>query len=75
MVDLSGDGPGGNRIDVSRLREATALIDGRIPAEASGNVTLDTVRPIAETGVQYISCGALTHSIEALDISLQLRMM
>lgn len=74
MVDLSRDGAGGNRIDVSRLRAATALIDGRIPAEASGNVTLDTVRAIAETGVQYISCGALTHSVEALDISLQLRM-
>lgn len=76
MVDLSVDGhAGGGRIDVSRLRAATALIDGRIPAEASGNVTLDTVRAIAETGVQYISCGALTHSVEALDISLQLRIV
>ena len=71
MADMSASG----QIDVSRLRAATALIDGRIPAEASGNVTLDTVRAIAETGVQYISCGALTHSVEALDISLQLRMM
>ena len=75
MVDLSVDGSGGSRIDVSRLRAATTLIDGRIPAEASGNVTLDTVRAIAETGVQYISCGALTHSVGALDISLQLRMV
>ncbi len=74
MVDQSADGSGGSRIDVSRLRAATALIGGQIPAEASGNVTLDTVRAIAETGVQYISCGALTHSVEALDISLQLRM-
>lgn len=75
MVDVSGGEPdGGNRIDVSRLRAAIALIGGRIPTEASGNVTLDTVRAIAETGVQYISCGALTHSVEALDISLQLRM-
>ncbi len=71
MVDL----PAGGRIDVSRLRAATTLIDGRIPAEASGNVTLDTVRAIAETGVQYISCGVLTHSVDALDISLQLRIM
>lgn len=69
MVDLSASG----EPDVSRLREAMALLGGRIPAEASGNVTLDTVRPIAETGVQYISCGALTHSVEALDISLRLR--
>ncbi len=70
MAGLSADG----QPDVSRLREAMALIGGQIPAEASGNVALDTVRAIAETGVQYISCGALTHSVEALDISLQLRM-
>ena len=69
MTSLSADG----EPDVSRLREAMALIGGRFPAEASGNVTLDTVRAIAETGVQFISCGALTHSVEALDISLQLR--
>ena len=69
MVALSADG----KPDVSRLREAMALVAGQIPAEVSGNVTLDTVRAIAETGVQYISCGALTHSVEALDLSLQLR--
>jgi nicotinate-nucleotide pyrophosphorylase (carboxylating) len=55
------------------LREALALIgDRRVETEASGNVTLDTVRVIAETGVQYISCGALTHSVTALDISLNI---
>ncbi len=70
MVDLSADG----KPDVSRLQEAMTLVAGQIPVEVSGNVTLDTVRAIAETGVRYISCGALTHSVEALDISLQLRM-
>ena len=40
--------------------------------EASGNVTLATVKEIAKTGVTYISCGALTHSVTALDISLKI---
>jgi nicotinate-nucleotide pyrophosphorylase (carboxylating) len=43
---------------------------GRARLEASGNVTLDNVRPIAETGVDYISIGALTHSAKAFDVSL-----
>jgi nicotinate-nucleotide pyrophosphorylase (carboxylating) len=52
------------------LREAVALVDGRAVTEASGGVTLDTVRPIAETGVNWISVGALTHSAPALDLAL-----
>ena len=40
--------------------------------EASGNVTMETVREIASTGVTFISCGALTHSVTALDISLRI---
>ncbi len=64
---------GAGGLDVSMLREALALIgDRRVETEASGNVTLETVRVIAETGVQYISCGALTHSVTALDISLNI---
>jgi nicotinate-nucleotide pyrophosphorylase (carboxylating) len=54
----------------SELREAVALVDGRAELEASGGVTLETVRGIAETGVDFISVGALTHSAPALDISL-----
>ena len=54
------------------LREAVALVDGRVEVEASGGVTLETVRAIAETGVDYISVGALTHSVRALDLSLDL---
>ncbi len=46
---------------------------GRIPLEASGNVNLDTVAAIAATGVDFISSGALTHSVRALDISLDIR--
>jgi nicotinate-nucleotide pyrophosphorylase (carboxylating) len=54
-----------------RLREAVALAAGRVRLEASGGITLDTVRAVAETGVDAISIGALTHSVRALDISLE----
>lgn len=52
------------------MGQAVRLIGGRVPVEASGNVTLANVRQIAETGVDYISVGALTHSVSAADISL-----
>ena len=52
------------------MREAVTLIAGRAKTEASGGITLDTVRAIAETGVDFISVGALTHSPRALDIGL-----
>jgi nicotinate-nucleotide pyrophosphorylase (carboxylating) len=55
------------------LRAAVALVDGRARLEASGGVTLDTVRAIAETGVDEISVGALTHSARSLDVSLELQ--
>lgn len=55
------------------LRAGVAAIAGRATAEASGGVSLDTVRAIAETGVQVISVGALTHSARALDLGLDLR--
>lgn len=61
-------------VDTSMLRQAVALIDGRITTEASGNVTLQTVPAIAATGVDSISSGALTHSVVALDISLKIRL-
>jgi nicotinate-nucleotide pyrophosphorylase (carboxylating) len=54
------------------LREAVALVDRRVPTEASGGVRLDTIRAIAETGVTYISVGRLTQSAPAADIGLDL---
>ncbi len=54
------------------MREAVAVIGGRVEVEASGGITLQTVREVAETGVDVISVGALTHSVKALDISLEL---
>ncbi|CAN6218664.1 unnamed protein product [Urochloa humidicola] len=59
-------------VDVSMLKDAVQLINGRFETEASGNVTIDTVKKIGETGVTYISSGALTHSVKALDISLKI---
>ena len=59
-----------DNMSVSRLRDAVALIDGRAVSEASGGVNLQTVLPIAETGVDWISVGALTHSVKALDLAL-----
>jgi nicotinate-nucleotide pyrophosphorylase (carboxylating) len=52
------------------LREAVALVGGRVPTEASGGVTLETIRPIAETGVSHVSVGRLTQSAPAADIGL-----
>jgi len=62
-----------DNMSLDELRAAVALVDGRARLEASGGVTLDTIRAIAETGVDEISVGALTHSARALDVSLELR--
>jgi nicotinate-nucleotide pyrophosphorylase (carboxylating) len=59
-----------DNMDVPALKEAVALIDGRVPTEASGGVTLETIRAKAETGVTYISVGRLTQSAPAADIGL-----
>jgi nicotinate-nucleotide pyrophosphorylase (carboxylating) len=54
------------------LRRAVAVAGGRAELEASGGITLDTIRAVAETGVDYVSVGGLTHSAPALDVSLLL---
>jgi nicotinate-nucleotide pyrophosphorylase (carboxylating) len=63
-----------DNFDVPRLREAVALVKGRLVTEASGGITLDSVAAIAETGVDYVSSGALTHSVINLDIGLDIEM-
>ncbi|HJO08925.1 MAG TPA: carboxylating nicotinate-nucleotide diphosphorylase [Verrucomicrobiota bacterium] len=60
-----------DNMSCDELRQAARLIDGRAKTEASGGVTLETVREIAETGVDFISVGALTHSAPSIDISLE----
>jgi nicotinate-nucleotide pyrophosphorylase (carboxylating) len=61
-----------DNMSLDELRQAVGVTDGRARLEASGGVTLETVRAIAETGVDEISVGALTHSAPALDVSLEL---
>jgi nicotinate-nucleotide pyrophosphorylase (carboxylating) len=58
-----------DNMDLETMRKGVALIAGRAKVEASGNITLERLRDVAATGVDYISIGALTHSVTALDIS------
>jgi nicotinate-nucleotide pyrophosphorylase (carboxylating) len=63
-----------DNFDVPRLRDAVAMVRGKLVTEASGGITLDSVAAIAETGVDYVSSGALTHSVINLDIGLDIEM-
>jgi len=58
-----------DNMSVEQMREAVEITKGAIPLEASGNISMENIREIAETGVDYISSGMLTHSVKALDIS------
>ena len=60
-----------DNMSVHDMKKAVTMVAGRVPLEASGNVTLANVKDVAETGVNYISSGALTHSTVAADISLR----
>ncbi len=62
-----------DNMPLDMMREAVKLVAGRALVEASGNVTLDTIRLIAETGVDFISSGSLTHSAPAADISMKIK--
>jgi len=62
-----------DNMNTDMMREAVTLIDGKAKTEASGNITLQRVKEVAKTGVDYISVGALTHSVKAFDISQTLR--
>lgn len=61
-----------DNFDIDMMKKAVEIINGACEIEASGGITMDTLVPIAETGVDFISVGALTHSVKALDISLDL---
>lgn len=60
-----------DNFDINQMRKAVALVDRRSKLEASGGIHLDTVRAIAETGVDYISVGALTKDIQSIDLSMR----
>jgi nicotinate-nucleotide pyrophosphorylase (carboxylating) len=63
-----------DNMDEAQLRAAVAQVGGRAQLEASGGVTLETLRAWAQTGVQWVSMGALTHSAPALDVSMALQL-
>lgn len=60
-----------DNFDTQTSREAVSLINGAYETESSGNITLETIRSYAETGVDFVSVGALTHHIKSLDLSLK----
>ena len=61
-----------DNMDCPTMREAVAIVGGKALLEASGGITHDTLRDVAETGVDIISIGALTHSVQAFDISMKI---
>jgi nicotinate-nucleotide pyrophosphorylase (carboxylating) len=64
-----------DNMSLDNLRRAREIVGDKVILEASGNVNLDTVRAIAETGVDLISVGALTHSVKAVDLSMRIQAM
>lgn len=60
-----------DNMTTEEMRNAVMLIDNRKITEASGNMTLDRIQEVAKTGVNFISCGALTHSVKSLDVSMK----
>jgi nicotinate-nucleotide pyrophosphorylase (carboxylating) len=63
-----------DNFDLEAMRRAVAMVAGRLVIEASGGITLESAAAIAETGVDYLSSGALTHSVRSLDIGLDIEM-
>lgn len=62
-----------DNMNCDQMREAVTITDGKALLEASGNITADNIRSVAETGVNIISLGALTHSVKAFDISMKIK--
>jgi nicotinate-nucleotide pyrophosphorylase (carboxylating) len=60
-----------DNMSVEEMKEAIRLIDGKCKTEASGNITEETIGNVAGCGVDYISVGALTHSVKSLDLSFK----
>lgn len=62
-----------DNMTTKQLKECVGIVSGRVALEASGNINLETIVPIAETGVDFASVGSLTHSVKAMDISLLIK--
>lgn len=73
LLEVGADAVLLDNMDPTTLRLAVAMVDGRMTTEASGGITPETARAVAETGVDVISLGWLTHSAPALDVALELR--
>ena len=63
-----------DNMDNAMMKEAVRIINGKAKVEASGNMTLDRLKDVADTGVDYISVGGLTHSVQAMDISQRIEL-
>jgi nicotinate-nucleotide pyrophosphorylase (carboxylating) len=63
-----------DNFDLAAMRKAVTMVAGRLVIEASGGITLESAAAIAETGVDYLSSGSLTHSVQNLDIGLDIEM-
>jgi nicotinate-nucleotide pyrophosphorylase (carboxylating) len=70
LIEVGADVVMLDNMDIETLRKAVAMIDGRMVTEASGGISLDTVRAVAETGVDIVSAGSITHSAPVLDVAL-----
>ncbi len=70
VLEVGADAVMLDNMSLDEMREAVALVDGRMLIEASGSVSLETVAGIAATGVDIISAGSITHSAPALDLGL-----
>lgn len=60
-----------DNMNIETMKKAVSMINKKAFTEASGNITIDTIEEVAETGVDYISSGALTHSYKVLDLSMK----
>jgi nicotinate-nucleotide pyrophosphorylase (carboxylating) len=70
LIEVGADVVMLDNMDIETLRKAVAMIDRRMVTEASGGISLDTVRAVAETGVDIVSAGSITHSAPVLDVAL-----
>ena len=70
-IDAGADRVLIDNFDIETLKTAVTICQGKVTSEASGNITLENIREVAETGVEYISTGALTKDIKAIDLSMR----
>jgi nicotinate-nucleotide pyrophosphorylase (carboxylating) len=70
LIEVGADVVMLDNMDLATLKEAVQMVDGRMVTEASGSITIDTILRVAETGVDIVSAGSITHSAAVLDVAL-----